>query len=99
LKHDPKHPFVKDCVKQNIKYIIVYKKGDVLTKNHEMCHAKYGMDDTYRSDVKKLWESCTDPYKKKVRDMLKKMKYPDDENILLDEFQAYFFTEKGLFGK
>ena len=99
IKHDAKHPFVKECLKDNVKYVIVYKKGDVLTMNHELCHAKYGMDENYRKDVATLWESLPDKYKKNVKEMLKRMKYPEKDNIILDEFQAYYFTEKGLFGK
>ena len=99
IKHDARHPFVKQCLKDQVKYVIVYKKGDVLTMNHELCHAKYGMDEKYRKDVSTLWESLSDKYKKNVKYMLKRMKYPEKDTIILDEFQAYYFTEKGLFGK
>lgn len=38
--------------------------------------------------------------KKKVIDMLLRMKYKNDLEILIDEFQAYYFTEKSnFFGK
>jgi hypothetical protein len=84
---------------KKIEYIIVYKKGDILTKRHEMCHARYAMDATYREDVKRCWDSKTEAFRQRVKDMLKKMKYPERDEIILDEFQAYYFTEKGLFGK
>ena len=99
IKHDPRHPFVKECIKDQVKYVIVYKKNDVLTMNHELCHAKYGMDEKYRKDVATLWDSFSEKYKKNVKEMLKRMKYPEKDDIILDEFQAYYFTEKGLFGK
>ena len=82
---------------KNIEYIIVYKKGDVITKMHELQHAKYHMDSKFKESVKKLWESLTEKYKTNVLKMLKKMGYPDDDNILLDEFQAYYYTEKSNF--
>jgi hypothetical protein len=86
--------------KKDIKYIIVYKKGDILTKKHEMCHARYSMDIEYKKNVMKLWTSFTEKYRRGVIDLLKKMNYPDNTDILLDEFQAYYFTEKkGFFGK
>jgi len=84
----------------NILYVIVYKKGDVLTKLHEELHAKYYIDVDYKNKVKNIWDSLTKESKKKVLDMLEKMKYPKDEKILIDEFQAYFFSEKkNFFGK
>lgn len=84
----------------DILYVIVYKKGDILTKIHEELHAKYYIDDEYKNKVKNIWDSLTKESKKKVFDMLEKMKYPKDEKILIDEFQAYFFSEKkNFFGK
>ncbi len=90
----------KEYSELNIKYIIVYKKGDVLTKKHELQHAKYGMNQAFRNDVRKFWRSLSEKSKSNVLAMLKKMNYPDNEDILIDEFQAYYFTEKkGFFGK
>ena len=83
-----------------VEYIIVYKKGDIQTKKHELQHAKYYMDELYRKEVKELWESFSEKYRDRILDLLKKMKYPDQTEILLDEFQAYYFTEKpNFFGK
>ena len=85
---------------QNAKYVVVYKKGDKLTKEHEMMHAKYYMDEKYKENVNKIWKNMKESSKKKVIDMLKKMGYPEEENILIDEFQAYYYTEKkNFFGK
>jgi hypothetical protein len=86
--------------KIDAKYVIVYKKGDVLTKKHEMCHAKYALDLSYQEKVKQLWNSLSTSYKDNVIKMLKKMNYPENTEILIDEFQAYYYTEKkGFFGK
>jgi vacuolar-type H+-ATPase subunit E/Vma4 len=76
-------------------YIVVYKKGDVMTKKHELQHAKYYIDNEFRESVKKLWDSFDSKYKTKVISMLQKMGYP--EHVMLDEFQAYYFTEKPNF--
>jgi hypothetical protein len=78
-------------------YVISYKEGDVLTKKHELQHAKYFIDKTFSNTVKVLWESFPSSYQKRVTEMLLKMGYPNDTNILLDEFQAYYFTEKPFF--
>jgi len=85
----------------NCSYVIVYKKGDKLTKEHELMHAKYYMDNNYKEKVKKMWEDMDGKNKEKVKKMLKKMGYPEDkEDILIDEFQAYYYTEKSnFFGK
>lgn len=82
-------------------YVIVYKKGDKLTKDHELMHAKYYMDNKYKENIKKMWSNMDNKYKERVKIMLKKMGYPEDnEDILIDEFQAYFYTENpNFFGK
>ena len=86
--------------KYDVDYIIVYKKGDVLTKKHEMRHAMYFLDSEYRLSIQKLWNSLTSSTQSSILSMLLKMKYPNDIKILLDEFQAYYYTEKkGFFGK
>lgn len=87
--------------KYNIKYVIVYKKGDIITKNHEELHAKYYIDGEYKQKVKEYWNSLSNTSKEKVLKLLEKMKYPkDNEEILIDEFQAYLYSEKkNFFGK
>lgn len=83
-----------------VDYVIVYKKGDVLTKKHELLHAKYFMDESYRKDIKKLWNNLDTLFQKTVLEMLKKMNYGENMNLLMDEFQAYYFSEQAnFFGK
>ena len=83
-----------------VDYIIVYKKGDKQTKMHELCHAKFYIDDNYKKSVYNLWNSIEKSSKKNIIDMLLRMKYKNDKNILIDEFQAYYHTEKSnFFGK
>lgn len=92
---------LKEYNKDKCEYVIVYKKGDKLTKNHELMHAKYYMDDKYKENVKKMWVNMDSKNKENVKKMLKKMGYPEDnEEILIDEFQAYYYTEKpNFFGR
>ena len=78
-------------------YVISYKDGDILTKKHELQHATYFIDQTFSKKVKSLWESFPSSYQKRVISMLLRMGYPNNANILLDEFQAYYFTEKPFF--
>jgi hypothetical protein len=86
--------------KYDADYIIVYKKGDVLTKKHELRHAMYFLDKEYRLSIQTLWDSLSSSSQSSILAMLLKMKYPNNMTILLDEFQAYYYTEKkGFFGK
>lgn len=86
--------------KYNATYVIVYKKRDISTKKHELRHAMYFIDTDYKASVLSLWNSFSVSTQSSIRSMLLKMNYPDDQNIILDEFQAYYFTEKpNFFGK
>ena len=83
-----------------VDYIIVYKDGDVKTKEHELCHARFYMDKDYKESIYLLWNSIKDTSKQYILDMLLRMKYRNDIDILIDEFQAYYYTEKpNFFGK
>jgi hypothetical protein len=86
--------------KDKVKYVIVYKKGDIITKKHELLHSKFYIDKEYNKKIKSMWNDMNSLSKKKVIQMLKKMGYPEKEEILIDEFQAYYYTEKSnFFGK
>lgn len=95
--YDRMHPFLKRYEKE-VEYVIIYKKADISTKKHELQHAKYHMDSEFRKEVEQLWHSFTDGFRHSVTTLLTRMKYP--EQVWLDEFQAYYYTEKeGFFGK
>ena len=81
-------------------YIIVYQKKDIQTKKHELQHAYYALNDCFRLEVLTLWNSFSPSYQQRIISLLFKMNYPNQMDILLDEFQAYYFTEKpNFFGK
>jgi hypothetical protein len=99
-KYKGENEIKKNNYNNSCEYVIVYKKGDKITKEHELMHAKYYMDKNYKEKIINIWREMEDKNKDKVKKMLKKMGYPDDENILIDEFQAYYYTEKSnFFGK
>jgi hypothetical protein len=81
--------------KYDADYVIIYKKGDIATKRHEVQHAKYDMDPVFKKDVQTLWDSFSVQMQEKIRSRLRRMNYP--HSLLLDEFQAYYFTEKKNF--
>jgi hypothetical protein len=94
---------IKEAIKnaKDTEYVIVYKNGDKNTKMHELMHAKYYMDENYKKNVDEMWENLSEKSKTKVIGMLKKMGYDiTNMNIVIDEFQAYYKTEKSnFFGK
>ncbi len=95
-----RHPIHKQYIDKygDVSYLIMYKKGDITTKRHELQHARYYLDAAFREEVKRLWDGLNDRSRSNVLCMLKKMGYPMEKNeIVLDEFQAYYFTEKPNF--
>jgi hypothetical protein len=53
--------------------------------------------DKYKKNIKKRWTEMDE----KNKDKVKKMGYPqNNEDILIDEFKAYYYSEKSnFFGK
>jgi len=81
-------------------YFIGYQEKDIHTKRHELQHAKYYMDPTFQKEVQTLWSSFSSRFQQRILEQLFRMNYPNHPSILLDEFQAYYFTEKpNFFGK
>jgi hypothetical protein len=104
--------YIKECVKDikdcflkkyvdKIKYVIVYKKGDKDTKEHELMHAKYYIDTEYKKRIDEMWYNMSEKSKTRVIEMLKRMGYNVNcMSIVIDEFQAYYYTESdNFFGK
>jgi hypothetical protein len=92
--------FITPLTKYEADYVITYQANDLNTKRHELQHAKYDMDIEYQKKVQRLWKSFSPSFQNSVLQKLRKMNYPDHPRILMDEFQAYYFTEKkGFFGK
>ena len=92
--------FRTPLTKYEADYVITYQTNDLATKRHELQHAKYDMDIEYQKKVQRLWKSFSPAFQKSIHQKLQKMNYPNHPRILMDEFQAYYFTEKkGFFGK
>ena len=89
-------PFLRSFYQQ-ADYLVVYPKNDPQTKKHELLHAKYAMDPIYRASIHKLWNNLTAKEQTRIRTTLLSLQYPDNPEILLDEFQAYYYTEKPRF--
>lgn len=73
-------------------YTIAYVNSDIITKKHELRHAKFYFDAEYRDEVQKLWNSFNCEEQSVVKIFLKRCGYK--EEFFLDEFQSYATTEK-----
>jgi hypothetical protein len=81
--------------KHEVKYIIAYINGDIQTKKHELQHAKFHIDDNYRLSIYDKWNNLDKKTQNHIISFLKRLGYPDE--VLIDEFQAYYMTEKSNF--
>lgn len=81
--------------KQEVKYIIAYLNGDIQTKKHELQHAKFHIDEQYRLSIYNKWNNLDKKTQNHIVCFLKRLGYPDE--VIIDEFQAYYMTEKDNF--
>jgi len=76
-------------------YIIGGKKGDMNVIDHEIAHALYYMNESYKSEMEEMnygfYKNYRMQYSKMVKE-LKRMGY--GENVIKDEVQAYMSTSK-----
>lgn len=80
------------------KYVVAWKRGDDLTRRHELQHARYATDDSFRHQVERLWNDVLSIRQREIiAAFLRQCGYPDE--VFIDEFQAYYYTERpGFFG-
>jgi len=85
------HPFYK--YKNKCKYVIgIYNHCSL---QHELLHAKFFIDTNYKQHIIKEWQLLQPKIRKHIYSFLKKMGYHD--NVIIDEYQAYRYTEKDNF--
>jgi hypothetical protein len=85
------HPLYK--FKDKCKYVIgVYHHNSL---SHELLHAKFFIDQKYKQNIINEWEQLEPHIRKHIHSFLKKMGYQD--NVIIDEYQAYRYTEKNNF--
>ena len=75
-------------LKPHHEYVIGYLKGDRKTAIHEMCHARFYCDPSYRKKWTKHWNSLNPRVRHKITKQLAYIGYP--ESVWIDEYQAYF---------
>ncbi|GLC45345.1 hypothetical protein PLESTB_000312600 [Pleodorina starrii] len=89
--------FRKTCgLPKQVKYVIATLDGDAHSIRHEMCHARYYLDPSYRDTVMQVWGgSLAAGQRDAITAFLNRLKY--DAVAHVDEFQAYLVTEKSNF--
>ncbi len=89
-KSDNIYDFV---IKNKIQYIIgVYNFKSI---QHEKLHAKYYLDEKYKNKIDDEWQQLDEMIRNHIIIFLKKLGYCD--KVLIDEYQAYRYTEKNNF--
>lgn len=72
-------------------YVIGCLEGDEMTLLHELSHALFYLNDSYKTTMTHVYESCVLDFHPLITH-LKKMGYCND--VLIDEFAAYLLFEK-----
>lgn len=89
----PKEHALYKHIHSNCVYIIgVYTP---LSLHHELLHARYYADSEYKEQIHNEWNSLSDVVKNHITLFLKRLGYRDD--VIIDEYQAYKYTEKPNF--
>lgn len=84
------------CCEQGAAYVVGCVSGDKQTKAHELRHAKYFVDAAYRAFIMDMWHhQLSDKERITVVGFLTRLGYP--KHVMIDEFQAYLYTEKANF--
>lgn len=84
--------------KNNVQHVVGYVEGDIMTKRHQLRHAKYHTNIVYRSYVYELWDRMAEAEKHKIVEHFRSLhglKHMDD---IVDAFQASYYTYGPRFG-
>lgn len=79
--------------KDKCKYVVgIYHHNSL---GHELLHAKFYIDEAYKCHIMEEWNQLEPRVKQHVYKFLKSMGY--DDKVIVDEYQAYRYTEKPNF--
>lgn len=86
----PKNHFLYNYKRENkCKYVIgVY---NINSLQHELMHAKFYLDPIYKQQIIDEWNNLEEKKRNYLIAFIKKMGYSDD--VIVDEYQAYKYTE------
>jgi hypothetical protein len=79
--------------KFDCEYVIgIYRSCDLA---HEFLHARYYLDSEYRQTIQKEWNEFPQKTKEYLTNFLLRLGY--SENVIIDEYQAYRYSESPNF--
>ena len=78
----------------DVKYVVAWRKGDVAARVHELAHSCWALDAVHRSAVEGAWRSLPLDLQSSIREFLLRLGYEDNDNVIIDEFGAYWLTER-----
>jgi len=80
--------------KNNVQYVVGYVQGDIMTKRHELRHAKFHTNIMYRSYVYELWDKMNESQKHQIIEYFqnKNNRQYRFMNDIISAFQASYFT-------
>ncbi len=86
--------------KPDAKYAVIAfaneSENTELIVRHEISHTKYYLEPNYKEVVMNFWKnSVSDSDKDEIRSILGKTYNAEDDNIIIDEFQAYLMQGEG----
>ena len=87
-----KHPQLGKYRSQCAYVIGIYSTRSL---NHELLHAKYYLDSSYRAKITAEWAALPEITQRHIFQFLRRLGYSED--VLLDEYQAYRYTEPSNF--
>ncbi len=89
----PNNNHILTKYKEQCKYVIgLYNMSGL---KHELLHAKYYMDETYRLKINEEWNELNSQQKLYITNFLKRLGYSD--KVIIDEYQAYRYSESPNF--
>ena len=85
-------PKAKGTQNKPYSYLIACMRGNAQTLKHELCHAKYFVNEEWRALVARVWhEVLSEKERLYLSSFLTRLKYQPAVHV--DEFQAYALTE------
>jgi hypothetical protein len=90
-EYDEHMEVIFNSIKSKEFYLIGAVKKDIDTIEHEFCHAKFALDKEYKKKVREILKKLPDKIKKKIEKYLLSIGYC--KSSLEDELQAYISTD------
>ena len=88
------HAFYKH-IESAANCVYVIGVSNPLAIHHELLHARFYADAAYKDHISKEWNALDEDVRDEITKFLKRLGYRD--SVIVDEYQAYRYTEKSNF--